>query len=171
MEVPEKKLEALAERGVNVDELAGKLEEAKAEGEGRERKEVEEEVVEAEAVEEVAEAAPEVQAIGAEEIAEAVSVAMSAALAPLTERLDAIEGTMKEITAKQEEQATELEMTPAASLAQMIKSSVIGSDETRLRKNSKESKDVPQESKAARGSTGIGFIDDMKAGRDWRDSI
>ena len=170
MEVPEKKLEELAVRGMDVDELAKKLEEAKVEGEGRERKELEKDEAE-EVVEEVTEAEPEVVAISETDIAAAVIIAMNEALAPFAERLNALEGALKEITVTQEEQAAELELTPAASLAQMIESSVIGADATHISGRSKEAKDTPKEEKAYPSQTGIDLIDGMKAGVDWRELI
>jgi hypothetical protein len=124
-----------------------------------------------EAVEEVTETVPKVEAVSAADIAEAAGGAISAALAPLVERMEALEGTMKELSSVQAEQRTELEMTPAASLAQMIKSAVIGSDATRIDGRKKAASDKPKETASVVGSTGIGFVDDMKAGRDWRDSV
>lgn len=190
MNIPENKVEALQAAGYDVEKLSALLQagQQQAEDEQRESKEVEakdaEPVEVQEAVEEVvdAEAAitdpePVVQ-ITAEDVATAAGAAISAALEPIAEsltalngRLETMEGVVKEISVKQAEQAAELELTPAASLAQMIKSSVIGNDATRVDGRSTEARDTPKEAPTIQSKTGIASIDAMLAGRDWRETV
>lgn len=192
MNIPQEKIDELVAAGFDVNTITEQLEAAKrrAEDEMRESKEVETEakdaegaVTEAEEVQEVTDAQPEVTEpapqFTAADFATAAGTAINDALSPvvaalsaLSGRLEAMEGAIKSLEHKQKEQAAELELTPAASLAQMIKSAVIGADETRVDGRSSEAKDTPKETPAlATGQTGVPFIDTMLAGKDWRDGM
>jgi hypothetical protein len=134
MNIPEQKLEELRAVGFDVDALAARLEEGKgkAEGEERESKETKEEVVESvaetdapqettETPETVSEAPP---ALTAEDIA----TAFTAAVQPVIERVEAIEGRIKELAEPDDTEEKELDLTPAMSLTAMMKSAVIGQE-------------------------------------------
>lgn len=138
MEIPEKKLEALRELGFDMDELEAKLGAGRerAESEERESKEAETKAEETEAVAETEQAQPDAAPESAPEqeplTAEAVAAAFTSAIAPITERLDALEGQIKELSEPTETKEEEPDKTPQASLASLMKSAVIGKEATRV---------------------------------------
>lgn len=200
VKIPDEKVEGLAARGVDVNALSAQLEDEKgqAEEEGRDSKEVVEttpvEPVEDVPVVDAAETKEEVAAPPEETVPQAeapvfdpsafaaeVGKVMSDALAPINERLTAMDGELKEL---REQQKTETEerkatdetleaMTPAASsLGGLIRSIVIGDEETRVDGRTKEALDGPAETEAPVAAvTGIDFLDKMRAGKDWRESF
>jgi LysM repeat protein len=144
MNIPEKKLEELQEVGFDVDALAAKLTAAqqKAEDEERESKEVEieekdtEEVVETQA--EVTE--PTAPALDYDALAGAIGAALDERLEPLQQRIAALE-------IDDDEKEKELDLTPAASIAGVIRSAVLGQESARVDGRSTKAKDKPAENK------------------------
>lgn len=194
MAIPEHKMEELRAAGFDPEELETKLEAERenVEGEKREAKEVEPEPAEEPAAEEAVEEptpepeagpddggkdepapeAPATQPLTVEDIAQS----FQAAIAPLIERMDAVETqfkTLKEEQVQREEKELEekLEMTPAASLKALMRSAVIGHAEARV-DGRKARHEGPQEAAATQANTsGIGLVDAMRAGKDWREAI
>jgi hypothetical protein len=158
MELPEKKLAELEAAGFDVEALVADLK-ASAEAEGRESKEVEseEEAVETETVEsevetktdETVEVKTEVETVEEAEPAtftepqmHALADAFSTAMAPLMERLEALEA--EPTVEEKEEDDKQLEL-PSNFLGQLLHSRVIGSDVTRVDGRTKEAHDKPKE--------------------------
>ena len=98
--------------------------------------------------------------------------AFSQAVAPLIQRIEALEA--KAITPEPQAEA-EPEVAkgvPAASLADLIRTSVIGSSEALLRKNDPLLKQKPAETEPeVKARTGIPVVDAMIAGQDWRTAL
>ncbi len=200
MNIPDEKIEALEERGVDVEALGAKLDEAQAnaEEEGRESKEIPPETVEEEEVkteEETdgeKETAPPTSAeppvteptqsiplgfdVGA--MAAEIASVINESLAPVVARLDTLEGQVKELIPPQEadpalDPAKGLEdFTPAASVGALVRTMVIGTEETRV-DGRKVKSEGPKETEPnlVRNGPGINFIDDMLSGKDWRDAM
>lgn len=97
---------------------------------------------------------------------------LQAVLAPLTERLTALEGSIKELkqkeTAEQANVAKALRDTPAAAILSMFEKSrsVVGSDATRVDGRTELAKQRPAEAPAnVEGRTLVPFINDILAGK------
>lgn len=154
MQIPEEKLDKAAELGFDVEEIKAKLDAGKeqAEQEERESKELEPEEVKASEVaeaEEVTEPEPEVEApksFSAEDVAEAVSAVIQPYLAEIKELKERVEQLSKPPEPEPQEEK-QLDLTPAASLAAMITSMVIGQDATRVDGRITRH-DAPKETKA-----------------------
>jgi len=181
MAIPEHKREELANAGFDVDELDKKLEDgqAQAETQARESKEVEPvEAAEKDADADVTAAeteteepqATEPQALTVTDIA----AAFQTAIAPVLERLDEVEGRFKELAeAKESEPEPEpmSEMTPAASLAALMASVVIGEEKARV-DGRKARYDAPKETEApSKGDTPFPFVNALKSGGDYRKAL
>jgi len=165
MNIPQEKLDKLAELGFDASEIAAKLEQGKeqAEAEERESKEVEQEAVEVEAkedtteveeaVEEVTESEPEPDVAAPPAFtAEDVATAVGAVMQPLMDKIAELDGKIKELSTPPEPEPETaekaLDLTPAASLAMLIKSAVIG-QEAAVVDGRKTRHDAPRETKAA----------------------
>jgi hypothetical protein len=144
MNIPEKKLEELEAVGFDVDALTAKLTAAqqKAEDEERESKEVEtEEKDETEVVETQPEATePLAPSFDYDALAGAIGAALDERLEPLQQRIAALE-------VDDSEEEKEIDLTPAASVAGLIRSAVLGQAAARVDGRSKEAKDAPAEHK------------------------
>lgn len=193
MAIPEHKIEELRAAGFDPDELDAKLESERqrAESEEREAKETKDEA-EVEAVEDAVESADveEAQPEATETVAEPIAVAEPAlsaqditaafqeAIGPVMERIEAVEAQFKALSEKETEReekvkdaAEKLKMTPAASLGAMLRSVVIGADETYV-DGRKARHDGPEETEAdSDKSTGIPVVDALLSGKDWRDTL
>jgi hypothetical protein len=140
MNIPEQKLEELEAVGFDIEALTAKLEGGKeqAESEERESKETKEEVVENVAetdapqeTAEVPETAPDVNVAPAL-TADDIATAFTAAVSPIIERVEAIEGRIKELAEPNDTEEKELDLTPAASLKSAMISAVIGKPEAQV---------------------------------------
>jgi hypothetical protein len=202
MAIDDTKLQALVALGFDVDALTSTVEEAKtqAEEEQRESKEVEveedvetkDEVVELEAEAEVVaeveqvetetevetedgkEVTPDPDTQSALEFANFLKEVVAEAVAPINERLDQLEARkqVEEQEAKEEELLDEF--TPAASFASMIRSAVLGKEETQVDGRTKEAQGPVQTEVPTRSRTGLPvntFIDTMLEGGDWREGM
>ena len=187
MAIPEHKREALAKAGFNVDELDEKLTatQAQASGEQRESKEVE--PVEAAAKDadtavietEIMTEEPQVVATPQTLTVNDVAAAFQAAIAPVLERLNAVEGQFKQLAEAKEvhpdaEPEPANEMTPAASLASMMKSAVIGEPAAQV-DGRKARYDAPKETTATKGGSGgntpFPVVNALIAGQDYREAL
>lgn len=162
MAIPDKKRDFLESLGLDAEsieaQLAGRKEQL--DGAGVESKEVEEEtteeteVKEEETVAAVAETetAEEPEAaeepFGLEQLADTISGAINAAIEPLAQRIEALEGKEAERAVEAEEKQAEPE-TPLMALGQLLKSRVIGAQEARVDGRTKEANDGPQETEPA----------------------
>jgi hypothetical protein len=105
-------------------------------------------------------------AISAEEIAKAIGDVIN----PLVDRVIQIEQTVKALSKSDEEKAVAAaSLTPAASLEELVKQSVIGRFETQIDGRSSLAKDGPKETTAS--DTGISLVDALKSGQNWRNVI
>jgi hypothetical protein len=204
MAIDDTKLQALVELGFDVETLTSTVEEAKtqAESEQRESKELptEEEVETKDEVEELeteVEVVSEVEQVEAEsevetdegegkevtpdpdtqsalEFANFLKEVVAEAVAPLNERLDNLEAQKQ--TEEQEAKEEQLldEYTPAVSFAALIRSAVLGKEETQVDGRTKEAQGPVQTEVPTRSRTGLPvntFIDTMLEGGDWRDGM
>jgi hypothetical protein len=185
MAIDDTKLQALVELGFDVETLTSTVEEAKtqAESEQRESKELptEEEVETKDEVEELeteVEVVSEVEQVEAEsevetdegegkevtpdpdtqsalEFANFLKEVVAEAVAPLNERLDNLEAQKQ--TEEQEAKEEQLldEYTPAASFAALIRSAVLGKEETQVDGRTKEAQGPAQTEVPTRSRTGL----------------
>jgi len=164
MAIPDQKRSFLEELGLDPDAIEAQLAERKEQLEeaGVESKEAEEvapaeaevkedetvaAVEESETTEEPEEETPE--PFGLEQLADTISGAINAAIEPLAQRLEALEG--KE-AARQEEKAAAKEVepeTPLVVLGRLLKSRVVGAPEARVDGRTKEANDGPAETETA----------------------
>lgn len=187
------KLDELAAVGFDTDALVAKLEAAKkqAEEEQRDSKEVNTEVTEAPPTESTepqaepaAEPAPTPQpAPEPAKEADVLLKALGEMLKPISDRLDALEqvkATLEQAAQAQATAAAELakekaNLQPAASMAALIRSSVIGKEEARVDGRDSLAKDKPKETAAPlENRSGLpyeNFIDALLTGKDWRDTF
>jgi hypothetical protein len=97
----------------------------------------------------------------------AVQEAVSGLVAPMIERLDALEASMKQLKEKSDAQADALKGTPTASLASIISQfaqSAIGTDATRVDGRTELARSKPKEAAAGTdGRSPIPFINDLLA--------
>lgn len=97
--------------------------------------------------------------------------AFNQAVAPLIQRIEALES---KATAEPEPPAEEKQVTtkvPAASIAELVRTSVIGAIEAQVRKGDPLLKRAPKETQPSGKTTGIPFVDAMLSGQDWRDTL
>lgn len=166
MNIPQEKLDKLAELGFDASEIAAKLEQGQeeAKAEERESKELEPEEVEvkgeaveskddvANATEETIEVEPESEQtrimISSADLAEAVASVIRPYLDEIKEIKDTVAELSKPPEPEPEAENKALDLTPAASLAMLIKSAVIGQEEAVV-DGRKTRHDAPKETKAA----------------------
>ena len=159
------------------NEEAEELEEEEKEAEeADETKAEEEESEESEEKEEAeTEAKPESDAVfvTADEAAEAIADVLNPVLeqfSNISERLESVEETVKELQKSDEEKIAEkAEEVPAASLQDLIFRRVIGKEEARVKGNTQLGKAKPKEAEKVApldGVTGIPFIDTMLVTQD-----
>jgi len=101
-----------------------------------------------------------------------IAAAFQTAIAPVLERLDEIEGRFKELAeAKESEPEPVDELTPAASLAALMASVVIGEEKARV-DGRKARYDAPKETEApSKGDTPFPFVNALKSGGDYRKAL
>lgn len=151
--IPDHKRTELLELGFDVDELEEEMLKGKeqAEAEGRESKEVQTKDVEpdtqtTEPVAETSEPAPApVAALDPAQIALAIGTTIRDVLAPVLNRLETLEGQIKELSVQEAATKEAIELTPAASFAAHMRSAIIGQDTARLDGRGSEAKDKPRE--------------------------
>jgi len=104
-----------------------------------------------------------------QEIADVISNTITAAIAPVVARLDALEGAAKAADEAEKDRVEELvQMTPAASLKDLVIGSIVGRPEARVDGRSSLAKDKPPETTGTGRGTGIGILDTIREGGDWR---
>jgi len=101
---------------------------------------------------------------------DAILAAFTEAVAPLLQRIEALESKQIE-DAKEPIQQEVSKGVPAASLAELIRQSVIGSRETLVRRNDPLLSGPKETEPEVKGKTGIPFVDAMVAGKDWRSAL
>ena len=91
----------------------------------------------------------------------------------LATQMGELAGTVKELQKSEDERIAEkAELTPAASLAEIIRNSVIGKSDTKVDGRTTLGKAGPKQADApADGRTGIPLLDSLMSGGDWRDSM
>lgn len=184
MAIPDEKRQALVQEWGLSDNLLSLIEqgnEAQAEEakeQGLESKEAEpvepepaEEEVKEEAAPEAEEDAPAVDPLTREEVAEAlnaVATPIVQALEGLSARLDALTKDLAALKETDEAKIAEkAELTPAASLMDLINLRAVGSDAARIDGRTSLAKSAPAETEPPTPRvTGIPFLDALATGRD-----
>jgi len=107
-------------------------------------------------------------------VVEAVN-AVNAALGELSGEIKALKENRSGDIADAAQKAAEAALTPAASLAELIRNSIVGHAEARVKATdpAKVREGAPQETEppASNKAIGIPFVDAMLNGKDWRDGL